>query len=168
MYHNTAGLLQPLYAVATSSLKPGRRFGTIWKESPGLKDSYEDAKKMLVNAAQLSHPDPALPLALSTDASQHSVGAVLEQRNAQGVWEPLGYWSRHLGADKLAWSTYRKELMAAQYGLRHFLPEIYGRHITIFSDHRPLTESFKSKHLQENDPVAFRALQEIRPPKKNY
>merc|ERR1712079_933418 len=44
---------------------------------------------------------------------------------------------------------------------RHFLPEFYGRHISIWTDHLPLTKSFKSDNLQSNDPVAQRQLVEI-------
>ena len=159
---NTAEVLKPLYAAATTTdLKPKQKFKEAWDSQSSLRQSYLDAKSLIVNPVLLAHPDPNLPLALSTDASHHSVGAVLEQRNHDGVWEPLEFWSRGLGQDKLSWSTYRKELMAAQHGVRHFLEDINGRHFTIFSDHRPLIESFKSNNLQENDPVAFRALQEI-------
>ena len=160
-YHNAAELLQPLYALGTCKLQPKMTFSKIWSESGGIRTAFAQAKEMLIQAVQLSHPDPKLPLALTTDASQHSVGAVLEQLSPDGFWEPLGYWSRHLGPEKMAWSVYRKELLAIQHGLRHFLSDFYGRHITIFSDHRPITESFKSSILQENDPVAHRALQEI-------
>ena len=160
-YHNAAELLQPLYSLDTTKLQPKMTFAKIWEESGGIRKSFQNSKAMLVQAVQLAHPDPGLPLALSTDASQHSVGAVLKQLTPDGVYEPLEYWSRHLGPEKMAWSVYRKELLAIEHGLRHFLSDFYGRHITIFSDHRPITESFKSSILQENDPVAHRALQEI-------
>ena len=97
-----------------------------------------------------------------TDASQHSIGAVLMQRNHSGKWSPLGYMSRHLPIDKVAWSTCRRELLAAQSGLRYFIAEIYGRHCTIFSDHAPLVLAFKNPQgFQLHDPVAQRALMEI-------
>ena len=40
---------------------------------------YSKSKQLLAMAASLTHPDPALPLALTTDASATSCGAVLEQ-----------------------------------------------------------------------------------------
>ena len=63
--------------------------------------------------------------------------------------------------DKQKWSTYRKELYACVQSLCHFLPDFYGRHITIYSDHQALTKSFTSNSLQSNDPVAQRQLVEI-------
>ena len=94
-------------------------------------------------------------------ASDYAIGASLEQRGKDGRFHPLGFFSRHLSQDKQKWSTYRKELFACVQGLRHFLPDFYGRPITIYSDHMPLTKSFQSNTLQSNDPVAQRQLVEI-------
>ena len=160
-YHNAANLLQPLYSAATTPIPP-TKFKEVWSNSPCLQQAFLDAKELLVQAAELAHPDPSLPLALMTDASQHSVGAVLMQRSTTGKWFPLGYMSRHLPIDKVQWSTCRKELLAAQAGLRYFIAEIYGRHCTIFSDHAPLVLAFKNPQgFQLHDPVAQRALMEI-------
>ena len=160
-YHNAANLLQPLYSAATVPIA-AQKFEEIWSNSPVLQASFEDAKKLLVQAAELAHPDPSLPLALMTDASQHSIGAVLMQRNRTGKWTPLGYMSRHLPIEKVNWSTCRKETLAAQAGLRYFITEIYGRHCTIFSDHAPLVLAFKNPQgFQLHDPVMQRALVEI-------
>ena len=160
-YQNAANLLQPLYSAATVPI-PAGKFQDVWDNSPVIQQSFLDAKMLLKQAAELAHPDPSLPLALMTDASQHSIGSVLLQRSKQGKWSPLGYMSRHLPADKARWSTCRRELLAAQAGLRHFITEIYGRHCTIFSDHAPLVLAFKNPNgFQLHDPVAQRALVEI-------
>ena len=160
-YHNAANLLQPLYAAATTVLPSKNKFLEVWNHSPVLKNAFQDAKKLLMQAAELAHPDPSLPLALMTDASQHSVGACLMQLT-KGKWVPLGYMSRHLSVDKANWSTCRKELLAAQAGVRYFISEIYGRHCTIYSDHAPLVLAFKNPQgFQLHDPVAQRALMEI-------
>ena len=99
-YQNAANLLQPLYSAATVPITAGK-FVEVWEHSPVLKQAFMDAKLLLKNAAQLSHPDPELPLALMTDASQHSIGAVLLQRSRTGKWSPLGYMSRHLSQSTL-------------------------------------------------------------------
>ena len=160
-YHNAASLLQPLYSAATVPI-PSGKFGEVWENGKCLQKAFLDAKALLAKAAELTHPDPSLPLALMTDASQHSIGAVLLQRSKSGKWAPLGYMSRHLPIEKVKWSTCRKELLAAQAGLRYFITEIYGRHCTIFSDHAPLVLAFKNPNgFQLHDPVAQRALMEI-------
>ena len=100
VYNNTANILQPLYSVATIAIPNAKgKFEEIWKNSPVLQQAFQNAKKLLTQATELSHPDPNLPLALMTDASQHSVGAVLMQLEKTGKWSPLGYFSRHLSPD---------------------------------------------------------------------
>ena len=161
VYNNAANLLQPLYSAATVPIPSKDKFAQIWQNSPVLQEAFSDAKKLLKNAAELSHPDPKLPLALWTDASQHSIGAVLMQQNPNGKWTPLGYMSKHLPKEKVNWATYRKELFAVQAGIRYFITEIYGRHCTVYSDHSPLVLAFKNPTFQLHDPVAQRALMEI-------
>ncbi|KAJ8362327.1 hypothetical protein AAFF_G00379780 [Aldrovandia affinis] len=41
----------------------------------------------------LSHPVPDAPIALTTDASDYAVGAVLEQL-VKGTWRPLAFFSK--------------------------------------------------------------------------
>ena len=108
----------------------------------------------------LAHPDPAAPIALTTDASKLGIGGVLEQFS-NGIWQPLGFWSRHLKPAQHKWSTFRRELYAVQQGLRHFITEVEGRHLVIFTDHKPLLGAFKSPELQPHDPIASNQLQEI-------
>ena len=106
-YHNAANVLQPLYQVGTSAI-PAKKFQEVWKNSPCLQEAFRDAKTLLKQSAELTHPDPNLPLALMTDASQHSVGAVLMQKH-KSSWRPLGFFSRHLSMDKVNWAVYRKD-----------------------------------------------------------
>ena len=94
-----------------------------------MDQHYQQAKNLLTMAANLNHPDPNAPLALTCDASKLAVGAVMEQM-VEGQWVPLGYWSRHLTPDKQRWSTFRRETYAIQQAIRHFLAEVNGRHLT--------------------------------------
>ena len=48
---------------------------------------FDEAKQLLMAACQVVHPDPNSPIALTTDASSHAIGGVLEQFN-KGKWEP--------------------------------------------------------------------------------
>ena len=153
-----AQILQPLYDAATKKT-PGKSFLTIWEEK-GLQCHFDDAKQMIMQACKLQHPDPALPLALTTDASKSAIGAVLEQYEG-GEWRPLGFWSRHLKPDKAKWTTFRRELLAVKEGIRHFIDEIQGRHLIVYTDHRPIVGAFKSQNSQNYDPIAMNHIQEI-------
>ena len=159
-YNNAANLLQPLYSVGTVKIPTKQKFQEIWSRSPYLQEAFADAKRLLKEAAELAHMDPNLPLELFTDSSDHSIGAVLMQKQNQ-KYVPLGYFSRHLPVEKSNWATYRKELLAAQSGLRYFISDIYGKHCTIWTDHMPLVKAYEGNGFQLHDPVAQRALMEI-------
>ena len=60
-----------------------------------------------------------------------------------------------------AWSVFRRELLSIQQAIRHFLPDIYGREITIYTDHKAILGAITAPILQVNDPIAQRQLLEI-------
>ena len=131
----------------------------MW-DKENLQIHFDNAKNLLMKATTLSHPDPQAPIALTTDASKNAIGGVLEQY-VGGVWQPLGFWSKHLKQDKQAWSTFKRELYAVQQAMRNFITETEGRHLIIFTDHRPLLGAFKNPQSQTYDPIAFNHLMEI-------
>lgn len=69
---------------------------------------------------------------------------MLEQ-NHNGVWHPLGFFSRKLSAAEVKYSTYDRELLAAYLSTRHFIHTIEGRLTTLRTDHKPLTHIFTHK-----------------------
>ena len=160
-YKSAAAVLQPLYSVGTEKLPSKTKFPDIWNGSPSLKIAFEEAKVMLMDAVELVHPNPTYPLALFSDASDFSVGGSLQQLTPQGHYEPLGFYSAHLNETQKKYSVFKKELMGAFKSLRHFLPQVYGRHLVIYVDHLPLQQAFQSNSIPLNAPQAFRMITEI-------
>ena len=105
--------------------------------------SFEAIKKALADAALLHHPKSGAPLALTTDASNHAIGAVLEQRGANG-WEPLAFYSGKLQENQQKWPPYDRELLAIFRATRHFKSMLEGRNFTIYTDHQSLVPSMSS------------------------
>jgi len=68
---------------------------------------------------------------LSVDASQYRVGAVLPQDNL-----PVAYASKALSEIQSRWAQIEKEAYAIVWGCEWFHQFIYGRKITIESDHK--------------------------------
>ena len=155
-FKSAAAVLQPLYAVGTEKMPTKTKFKDIWENSPALKLAFAEAKQMLVNAVELHHPHPECPLALFSDASNYSVGGSLQMLAPDGSFKPLGFYSAHLTETQKKYSVFKKELLGAFKSLRHSLPEIYGRHCTIYVDHLPLVQAFKSSNLPLNDPQSYR------------
>ena len=79
----------------------------------------------------------------------------------QGDYQPLGFYSAHLSETQKKYSVFKKELLGAHKSLRHFLPEVYGKHLTIYVDHLPLQQAFDSNNIPLNDPQAYRMITEI-------
>ena len=154
---STAEILDPLYKLA-SRKNPGKKFVEIWQEMD-MDQHYNNAKRLLMEAAALSYPDPGAPIALTTDASLYGIGATLEQF-VDGSWQPLGYFSKLLGPGQRKWSTYKRELYAIQQAVRYFHEDINGRHLIVWCDHRPIVHAFKGTPMPF-DPVAENQLQEV-------
>ncbi|XP_061902030.1 uncharacterized protein LOC133649214, partial [Entelurus aequoreus] len=128
-----AHLLQPLYGALRN-----KKASDSLEWSPQRVQAFHRAKSALAEAALLAHPVSAAPVALTTDASDVAVGAVVEQRVAN-VWQPLAFFSRKLRDNERKYSVFDRELLALYLATRHFRFLLEGRSFTAFVDHKPLT-----------------------------
>nr|XP_057908117.1 uncharacterized protein LOC131104680 [Doryrhamphus excisus] len=128
-----AHLLQPLYA----ALRQKKANDPLDWTSERVQ-AFQQAKSALADAALLAHPVAAAPVALTTDASDIAVGAVVEQR-VEGVWQPLAFFSRKLRDNERKYSVFDRELLALYLACRHFRFLLEGRQFTAYVDHKPLT-----------------------------
>uniref|UniRef100_A0A674PAD7 Gypsy retrotransposon integrase-like protein 1 n=1 Tax=Takifugu rubripes TaxID=31033 RepID=A0A674PAD7_TAKRU len=100
--------------------------------------AFEGAKSALANATLLAHPAPRADIALTTDASDVAVGAVVEQ-SVGGAWQPLAFFSRKLRDNERKYSVFDRELLALYLATHHFRFLLEGRSFTAYVDHKPLT-----------------------------
>ena len=105
-----------------------------------MKQAFLNGKTALANAAMLVHPCTECPLALTSDASDVAVGAVLEQFN-KGHWQPLAFFSRKLRKAEIKYSAFDRELLGVHLAIRHFRFMLEGRNFTIYTDHKPLVHA---------------------------
>lgn len=96
----------------------------IW--TPEAENAFEKCKEDLCNATVLSFPIRDAHLQLAVDASNKSIGAVLNQIVNNEV-QPLAFFSKKLSNAKKKFSTYDRELIAIYKGVRHFKQQIEGR-----------------------------------------
>lgn len=129
---NIASTLCPLYQALKTS-KP--RHALNWSHE--MDQSFIAGKQALAHATMLVHPRTDCPMALTCDASDVAVGAVLEQCT-QGRWEPLAFFSRQLRKPEIKYSTFDRELLSVHLAIRHFRYMLEGRQFTIYTDHKPL------------------------------
>ena len=131
---NLAQIMKPLYQVTSGNKPKTTKVG--WTGE--LDAAFQHAKKALANACMLVHPRPDAPIAVTTDASDIALGAVLEQC-VDGLWQPIAFFSRKLKPAEVKYSTYDRELLAIYAALRHFKYFLEGRQFAVYTDHRPLT-----------------------------
>jgi hypothetical protein len=69
----------------------------------------------------LAHPKSDTPPALATDASNTHISGVLQQQ-VHDHGQPLDFFSRRLTVAEANYSTFGRELQAAQQAINHILP----------------------------------------------
>ncbi|XP_061887393.1 uncharacterized protein LOC133638619 [Entelurus aequoreus] len=129
-----ADLMRPLY----SALKGKKTSKHALSWSTDMLAAFSATKDALADATMLAHPVPDAPVALTTDASDYAVGAVLQQL-VNSVWQPLAFFSRQLRSSEQKYSTFDRELLALYLAIRHFRFLLEARPFTAFVDHKPLT-----------------------------
>ena len=99
-------------------------------------EAFETLKKRLVSAPILGFPDFKKPFKLSTDGSDHSVGAVLSQARDGGGDTVIAYVSHKLTDNERKWTVREKEAFAVVWAcnqLRFYL--LGGKTFIIETDH---------------------------------
>ncbi|KAL8445758.1 hypothetical protein Emed_005387 [Eimeria media] len=112
-----ADMAKPLYELTQKNVP------FVWTDEH--TKAVQHLKKRLVNYTLPQLPDPTKPYVLWTDASVHSVGAVLLQDGKR-----LGFLSKKMNPQQQRYSTYQQELLALLTALKkweHLLrPEYPG------------------------------------------
>ena len=117
-----------------------------WKWSKACERSFFNLKEVVTSDTVLIHYDPAKKLDLAVDASQYGLGAVIMHTCPDGKRRPIAYASRSLNKHEKGYSQIDKEALAIMFGLKRFRSYLYGRHFTIWTDHKPLQRIFGPKH----------------------
>ena len=115
----------------------------VW--GPPQQESFDKLKEALVSPEVMAHPDPKKPYTLHTDASDHSIGGVLSQKDDYGKERVIYYLSHKLSETQRRWSTIEKEAYAVIYALKKLHAYLHGAEFVIKTDHKPLKSLFQSE-----------------------
>lgn len=125
----------------------------IWQSEH--EEEFIKLKSVLSNAPVLKFYDVNDKVTLSVDASSYAIGAVLLQNN-----QPIAYASSALTKAQQNYPQIEKEATAIKYGCKQFHEYVYGKHLTIETDHKPLEIIFK-KPLHTATPRLQRILFDV-------
>ena len=113
-----------------------------WSWGTAQRNAFQVLKQQLMSAEVLVHFNQELPLILSCDASLYGVGAVLAHRMNDGTELPVAFVSRFLAAAEKNYSQLDRKGLSVIFGVEKFHQYIYGRDITVCTDHKPLLSLF--------------------------
>lgn len=127
------------YAKLTKPLtKYLKKDSTIDMHDKEYIKSFNDLKQIISSDQILAYPDFKTPFILTTDASNHALGAVLSQIQ-QNKERPIAFGSRTLNKTEANYSTTEKEALAIMWAVEKYKPYLYGTKFTLVTDHKPLT-----------------------------
>ena len=108
------------------------------------ESAFEALRNALTSNKLLTHYDPDLPLKMDCDASSVGLGAVISHVFPNGE-RPIAFVSRTLSLSEYNYSQIEKEALAIIFGIKKFHQYLYGRELTLVTDHQPLTTIFGPK-----------------------
>jgi hypothetical protein len=120
----------------SSVCEPLRRLthkDATWLWSSEHDEAFEKIKGMVSSTPLLKYFNPSDPTEGQGDASSTGLGFVLTQND-----QPVTFASRALTSAETRYSQVEKELLALVFGLEHNHQYVYGRKITLWTDHKPL------------------------------
>ena len=108
--------------------------------------------RTLSGIGQQSNKSRLKPVTIQVDACKDGLGAVLMQEG-----KSVSYASRAMTEAQKRYAMIEKELLTVVFGCERYHQYIYGREVSIQSDHRPL-ESILKKPLANTPPRLQRML----------
>ena len=117
--------------------KKGSKKAVVWNEESDR--AFKGMKQVLLSGVGLHLVDPDRGFVPGTEASDYTIGAVLEQLLDYGRHEPLAFWSRVLAeGQRRTWTPREKEAYAIVMALRKWAGYIALHPVMVCTDHHSL------------------------------
>jgi hypothetical protein len=128
-----------------------------WSWQNEHREAMKQVKAALMSDEALQFYNVKDEVTIQADASQHGLGATLLQGG-----KPVCYASRALSECESRYAQIEKELLAVCFGCQKFHQYIFGKPVTVQSDHKPLEAIFK-KQLGAVPPRLQRMMLRLQP-----
>ena len=157
MVNHVAKFAGPNLADKTRALRDLLKKENDWTWDAPQEEAFQYIKKQLSSAPVLAHYSSSRKTRLSTDASSYGLGAVLQQKQDDGIFKPVFYASRSLTPTEQQYAQVEKEALGVAWACEKFREYITGiKDLVIETDHRPLLTLLKTKNLDELSPRLLR------------
>ena len=128
----------PNYSELTAPLRSLLHKDAVWCWQDQHDAAYTALKKAIVQPQALQYYDPLKEVTLTGDASQNGLGAACLQEG-----KPVAYSSRAMTETEGRYAQIEKELLAVLFACNKFDHYIFGRRVTVETDHQPLITIMK-------------------------
>src|SRR4029450_12075025 len=120
-----------------------------WHWTSIHQQAFDILKRKFTTAPVLRLPDPTSPFRLECDASKFAYGAVLKQKDSNGMWHPCGFISHSFTPTERNYEIYDRELLAIVSGLKAWRHYLAGSPfpVSVLTDHKNLTYFRQAQNL---------------------
>ena len=123
--------------------RKGSKVKLVWTDNEIA--AFEELKAKLCKTLELFQPNLDRPFRLHCDASDFAIGAELAQE-FDGVWKPVGFYSRKLAKSQKNWTPREKDTYAIVESLRKWSGLIGFQPVLVTTDHKSL-ENWVTEHV---------------------
>ncbi|XP_043212449.1 uncharacterized protein K02A2.6-like [Amphibalanus amphitrite] len=132
-----ADVVRPLACMLRKNVK------FTWSEE--AEESFQTVKRLITSRPILQPFQSALPIIVTSDASDRGAGAVLAQLHPDGTEHPVSYWSRSFTDTEQRYSVSEREALSAVQAIERWKLYLWGRFFTLRTDHSALTTLLSPK-----------------------
>ena len=152
---NYLGRSAPHLATVSAPLRDVCKTNVPYDWGPENDAAFSNLKKAISSNEVLRYYDSTKPLVIQVNASQRGLVAALLQAN-----DLIAFASKSLTETESRHSNIEREMLGIMFGLERFHQYVYGRHVEVHMDHKPL-EFIYTKHLFAAPPSLARRLLRI-------
>lgn len=124
--------------------------GVEWAWDNKCQNAFDDCIAELASYKTLTHYDPKKDITVTCDASDDGIGAVLSH-TIDGREYPVLFVSRVLSPAEKKYPILHREALAIVFALEKFYKYVYGKHVTVVTDQRPLEGILGNKKIKTRD-----------------
>lgn len=110
----------------------------VFKQGPEQRKAFEELKRLACQAPVMAFFVPGRETKVETDASRNATGGVIWQKQPDGEWKPVGYFSKTMTPAERAYPIQDRELLAVVQTLEQYQPELLGTKFFVLTDHQAL------------------------------
>jgi len=144
-----------------SPLRELQKKNTSYRWTSKQEKAFQDLKTAIFSAPVLARPDFQKPFILHTDASRIGVGAILAQKDDQGLEHPIYFASKALSPAQSNWSATELEGYAVVWAVDKFHQYLAGSPFKVYTDHSALQWLFSKSPMKENKPRVTRWIESL-------